>query len=262
MEFHTVPAKGWRIAMGRAAGVGPLLVYLHGLGCAGSQDWPPVAAAPALAGRASLWVDLPGFGRSDRPSGFSYDLADQADLLTELLAPGAGVVPAGTPIALIGHSMGGTLAVLVAERLIAARRPPVALVLAEAILNPGDAATSARVAAKSEARFVSAWPRWVQAFPSPFYREEMRLADPTAYYCTAVSLMRHSEQILERFLALPVPTKGFIAGGRSDPPIHRTARRLAAAGLPIATVPGSGHGFSEDDPAGLAAAIAGFVTAH
>lgn len=260
MAWYMVPGKGWRIATGRMDGAGPLLVYLHGLGCSGSRDWPPVAGATALADRASLRVDLPGFGRSDRPPDFSYDLADQADLLTEMLAPGAGVAPGTAPIALVGHSMGGTLAVLLAERLVAAGRPPAAVLLAEAVLAPGDATTSARVAAKPEARFVAAWPRWVEAFPSPFYREEMRMAEPTAYHRTACSLIHHSEGMLERFLALPVPTKGFIVGGRSDPPIHRTARRVAEAGVPVAMVPNSGHGFSEDDPTGFAAAIAKLMT--
>ena len=85
------------------------------------------------------------------------------------------------------------------------------------------------------------------------------MADPTAYHRTACSLLRHSEGLLDRFVALPVRTKGFIVGAKSDRPIYRTAAHLAESGVPIITVEGSGHGFSEDAPAGLAEAIAGVL---
>lgn len=248
LAFYTVPRTGWRIATGWAPGRGPLLVYLHGLGCAGSRDWPPVAAAPASQGRASLWVDLLGFGRSDRPPDFSYDLADQADLLLPLLAAVPGAV------ALVGHSLGGTLAVLVAERLMAGGRPPAAVLVAEPNLRPDDAGMSARAAAKPLERFVAAWPRWVAAFPSPHYREDMRLADPVAFHRSAASLLHHGGHMLPRLVALPAPT-GYILGGQSEQATHATAQLVRAAGVAVATVPGSGHGFSADDPAGFAAAI-------
>jgi pimeloyl-ACP methyl ester carboxylesterase len=251
MEFYTVPGEGWRIATGRTAGAGPLLVYVHGLGCAGSRDWPPVAGAPALAGRASLWVDLLGFGLSDKPPQFSYDLAEQAGILAAFIQAAVN-----QPFALVGHSMGGTLSVLLAELLAVAGRPPVAVVLAEPVLDPAIATNSARVAAKPEARFVAAWERWAGAHPSPFYREDMRMATGYAYHRSAVSLLRHSRGLMAQFAGLAVPVKGFILGGQSDRPMREQAEQTAALGVALAVVPGSGHGFSEDDPAGFAEAIA------
>ena len=76
--------------MGRTPGAGPLLVYVHGLGCAGNLDWPPVMRGTALQGHASLWVDLVGFGQSERPADFSYDLRDQAELLAARLGAERG----------------------------------------------------------------------------------------------------------------------------------------------------------------------------
>jgi pimeloyl-ACP methyl ester carboxylesterase len=241
------------LASGRVAGEGPLLVYLHGLGCAGSRDWPPVATSPPLAKRASLWLDLPGFGSSPRPAGFGYDFDEQAAAVAGTLAAEAA------PLALVGHSMGGTLAVMVAERLVAAGRPPVAVVLAEPNLRAEDATTSARVAALPEAAFVEAWPRFVAGVASAWYRESLRLADPAAYHRSAVSLVAHGQAMLPRFVALPVPGKAYVLGGRSDAATHETARLVTQAGIEVVTVTGSGHEFSAEDPAGLAAAIAGVV---
>ena len=65
--------------------------------------------------------------------------------------------------------------------------------------------------------------------------------------------------MLERFAALPVARKAYVLGGRSDETPRETARRVAAAGRPIACVERSGHELSADDPAGFAEAIARFV---
>lgn len=254
VSVYMVPDHSWRIVWERHEGDGPLLVYLHGLGCAGSRDWHPVAVSPALAGRASLWVDLLGFGQSDHPHDFGYDLAEQAELLATLLAA-PGVVPAAEPFVLVGHSMGGTLAILLAERLLALGRTPAAVLVAEPVLRPADAGMSAIAASKSESRFTAAWSRWVEFFPSAHYRENMRLAAPVGFHRSAVSLVHHGATMLERFVRLPL-LKGYVLGAKSNAATHETARLVAAAGIPVAHVNGSGHGFSEDDPSGFAAAIA------
>jgi len=79
-ELSPVPGTPYRIALRRWEGRGPLLVYLHGIGLSGNGDWPRLMQSDSLAGRASLAVDLLGFGQSPRPQGFSYELADQAEL--------------------------------------------------------------------------------------------------------------------------------------------------------------------------------------
>jgi pimeloyl-ACP methyl ester carboxylesterase len=244
-----LPGTRYRVLRGRSSGTTPVIVYLHGLGCAGSRDWPPVARSSALQGRASLWVDLLGFGQSDRPQDFSYELTEQARLLVSLLGDNMG------PVALVGHSMGGTLALLMAEELVRAGRPPAALLVAEPNLRSEDATGSAIAAAISEDGFVAKWPRWVASLDAPMYRETVRLADPVAFHRSATSLVRVGQGLIPRLAAVPVPVKGYILGERSDATTHVTARQVAAAGIPVVTVEASGHGFSEDNPEGFARAI-------
>ncbi|HUY46103.1 MAG TPA: alpha/beta hydrolase [Streptosporangiaceae bacterium] len=86
---------------------GPLLVLVHGLG--GSLvSWAAIAPALARTTRV-LAIDLAGFGRT-RGSGLSASLPANRDLLQRFLTQ-----VAGRPAVLVGHSMGGTIAVMQAS---------------------------------------------------------------------------------------------------------------------------------------------------
>ena len=61
-------------------GEGLPLVFIHGLGCASSYDYPRVASDPALNGRRKILIDLPGFGYSDKPHDFSYNIHNKRKL--------------------------------------------------------------------------------------------------------------------------------------------------------------------------------------
>ncbi|MFF7140168.1 alpha/beta fold hydrolase [Streptomyces nodosus] len=84
----------------------PPLVLLHALG-EDATDWEVVV--PALARSRRVYaLDLRGHGRSDWPGEYSLELM-QTDVLRFLDALGLG------PVDLIGHSMGGIVAYLLAE---------------------------------------------------------------------------------------------------------------------------------------------------
>lgn len=84
---------------------GQRVVFCHGLFGQG-RNWTQVAKAIAADHRVAL-VDMPNHGRSEWTSDFSY--ADAADQVASLLS-------ADDPVALVGHSMGGKIAMLVALR--------------------------------------------------------------------------------------------------------------------------------------------------
>ncbi|TNC23192.1 alpha/beta fold hydrolase [Amycolatopsis alkalitolerans] len=87
------------------------VVYVHGLG-GSSTNWTDLAMllSPFANG---VSVDLPGFGFSEPVRGFRFGLDEHADELAKFVE-GLG----GGPVHLVGNSMGGAVALL-----LAARRP-------------------------------------------------------------------------------------------------------------------------------------------
>jgi len=84
---------------------GSLIVFCHGLFGQG-RNWTGIAKAFTDDHRALL-VDLPQHGRSSWSDHFSY--VDVADQVAELLDP-------DDPVTLVGHSMGGKTAMVLALR--------------------------------------------------------------------------------------------------------------------------------------------------
>ena len=124
-------------------GDGPPLLWLHGWQCSSTGELMPVAVQPPLRGRGSLLVDFLGHGYSDKPLDFAYTREAHARTIVALI-DGLGLSECG----IVGHSMGGAVAVLVA-----AARPAVVsvLVLAEASVDPG---ISVSLSGQTEDRFV------------------------------------------------------------------------------------------------------------
>ncbi|MFE9017217.1 alpha/beta fold hydrolase [Streptomyces sp. NPDC007808] len=241
--------KGSCIRWTETPGEEPARVYVHGLGAVSSVYHTHIAARPELAGRRSLFVDLPGHGISDRPQDFGYRLEDHADALAAALdaAELSGAE-------LIAHSMGGSVAIVLAHR-----RPDLVsrLVLTEPNLDasPPPAAGSAWITAYDEEEFVGGAHARVLEAVGPLWASTMRLADPRALYRSAVWLRRGSEpimrDILEGLSIDRVLLQGELTGELPG------AQALEAAGVRVVTVPGAGHNVMFDDPDTFAAAVAG-----
>jgi pimeloyl-ACP methyl ester carboxylesterase len=146
-----VTPEGDRIRWVELPGREPPRVYVHGLGATSPAYFTEIAVHPLLAGHRSLLIDLLGHGISDRPASFDYTLEAHADALAEALTA-AGV----TGAELIAHSMGGSVAVV-----LAARHPRLVsrLVLVDANLDPIPRAPgssgSSGIAAYTEQRFLA-----------------------------------------------------------------------------------------------------------
>ena len=105
-----VDVDGVKLHVRRTPGTGEApAVYVHGLG-GSSTNWTDLAAllAPYAGGTA---LDLPGFGYSEPPAGFTFSLDAHAEVVVNYIESlGEG------PVHLLGNSMGGAVALLVAAR--------------------------------------------------------------------------------------------------------------------------------------------------
>ncbi|GAB3875615.1 alpha/beta fold hydrolase [Terrabacter terrigena] len=93
-------------------GDAPTVVLVHATGETGA-DWAAVAGALA-ADRLVVAVDLRGHGSSPWPG--SYALDELADDLVATVERLVAADPAGRPVDLVAHSLGGLVAVLLAGR--------------------------------------------------------------------------------------------------------------------------------------------------
>ncbi len=194
----------------RRVGEGAELVWIHGLG-ESSVSFEPVVAA--LPGFAHTLVDLPGYGRSPWPVE-TPGLDALADHLARWLADRA-------PAALVGHSMGGVLATLVAERTHVR-----AVIDVDGNLTFGDCNFSRQVLPFSfddwRARGFAELRAKVYADgvgkpPLRGYHAAMCFASPDVFYKHAADLVALSktETLAARLAALQSPAL-YIAGGPPD----------------------------------------------
>ncbi|WP_030572079.1 alpha/beta fold hydrolase [Streptomyces aureocirculatus] len=241
--------KGSLIRWTESAGPGPARVYLHGLGAASAPYHAHIAARPELAGRRSLFLDLPGHGLSDRPADFGYALEDHADAVAAALDE-AAVRQAN----LVAHSMGGSVAIVLAQR-----RPDLVarLVLTEANLDahPPRTAGSSQIAAYEEGHFVREGHTRVLEQTGPLWAATMRLADPIALHRSATGLVRGTSPTLRATLMRLPMERTYLQGGLSGQLTGHD--ELVASGVRVVVVPEAGHNVMLDNPAAFAAAVVG-----
>jgi pimeloyl-ACP methyl ester carboxylesterase len=111
VQSRSVTVSGYHVhynAEGPADG--RVVVLVHGLGGRG-DDWRDLAPYLVKAGFRVYMPDLPGYGLSERPAGFSYSVHDEAEVVVAFMdVLGLKQVDLG------GWSMGGAIAQHIAFR--------------------------------------------------------------------------------------------------------------------------------------------------
>lgn len=132
MREYEIKGTSFKIRYQDLSGTQIPIVFIHGLGCAGSYDYPHVAAHPSIANHRRILVDLLGAGYSDKPSEFPYNVGSHAAYLKDFI-----IDLKLEEFILFGHSLGGAIAI----ELAALCKDRIShLILSEANLDPsGDA---------------------------------------------------------------------------------------------------------------------------
>ena len=223
-------------------GEGPALVLLHGF-TADIQSWSPLEKAIG-PGPALIRIDLPCHGKSPlrRVAGFANLARMMVDAFDEATADLG-------PVHLIGHSLGGAIAIAIAD--IRPRRVADLTLIAPAGLGPEiDAATLVGISRATRAESLAPWLRRLMANPDSItdsYAEaamrsrenpQMRAAQADM----AAAVFADGTQTFDVQAALTrvtAPTR--IIWGRQDhviPYRHAIAQRIDAA---LHLLDGAGH---------------------
>ncbi len=182
-----VPPAAWIAQPGplhinTRTGTGLPLVLIHGF-TADSQGWAPLEKALG-PGRPLIRIDLPGHGRSPRRRVRSF--ADLARMMTEAFDL---ATRDHDRVDLLGHSLGGALALAIAD--IRPRRVASLCLLAPAGMGPEiDAATLTGITRASRAESLAPWLRRLTATPDGISDDYARAAmkqrgDPMLRACQA-----------------------------------------------------------------------------
>lgn len=204
-------------------GADPPLLWLHGWQCSSTGELLPAAVQAPLRGRRSLLIDLLGHGYSDKPHDFAYSKEEHARTVVALIDE-LGITECG----LVGHSMGGGVAVHVA-----AARPDVVslLVMAEGSIDaeggePMDGQTEREFVERGFADLLEARSKDAQAQPGSLGAAHLgitRLVEPRALYREAVSMAEGTNPPIRPLLRdLPMP-RWYLMGELSDP-VGRSSR--------------------------------------
>jgi len=238
----------------------PPLLWLHGWQCSSTGELMPVAVQAPLRGRRSILVDFLGHGYSDRPPEFAYTREAHARTIVALI-DALGLSECG----LVGHSMGGAVAVHVA-----ADRPATVslLIMAEGAVDAGGEApfgglTEEQFVTHGFRELLEAQSKEAEAQPDGLRAAHLgitRLVDPRALHREGVSLERGTDPSVRSLLRTLRMPRWYLQGELSDPQPD-LQHDLAGMGIGWKVVPKTAHVMGLQNPEGLAQAVAEAMTA-
>ena len=250
MKQYRLKQGGHAVRYHDLPGAEPPLVFLHGLGCASSFEYPTVLAQPALSGRRALLIDLLGAGYSDKPLAFDYSVEAHAAYLNEMLhALGLN------QIILFGHSLGGAVAICLAGLL---KERISKLILTESNLDKSPvSAVSRKVGTQSLEAFLSGGYADLLARAqkrNPYWGATLAHCLPEAIWGISRSAVRGgTPSWRQQLYDLHLP-RTFIFGANSLPSADMDV--LPVHGIRVCVIPYAGHSMALENPGALADTIA------
>ncbi|WP_287596506.1 alpha/beta hydrolase [Thermomonas sp.] len=250
----------------------PTLVMLHGY-TGSKENWYPLARE--LGGRYRLLIpDLPGWGASQRKPGVGYGFPEQAEHVAAFIR----AVSPDRPVVLLGHSMGGGIAALVAARHPQAVAK-VGLLNAAGVRfkdnrfgldvlaghNPFAVEDAASLQRYLDTVFFDAAARpWIP-WPASTGLIEKRRADAAFEQSVLDRIGRGEDSLLPGEEAARIRQPALLLWCRQDAVIDASALDLYAARIPQARkvlLDGCGHMSLMERPREVADAVVGWIDAH
>ncbi len=253
MKVHYYPAYDAYIRYQDFPGYKTTVVFLHGLGCASSSDYPTIAAQLAAQGYRCLLVDLLGAGFSDHPADFGYSVTEHAQAILALVNS-----LELKSFALVGHSAGGAVAITLAslcdDRVVG-------LVLAEPNLIPGGGLFSRSIAVQVQTDYIDrGYALQIQQAVETnnhIWSATMAVASPIAVYKLAQSLVEGTiPSWREQLLRFSFPT--IVLFGEYSLP-DADFDLLPTQGINVACIADAGHSMMWENPLAVAENILCFL---
>lgn len=231
-------------------GTGTPLVFVHGLGCAASYEYPRVVTDKNFSGRRAILIDLPGYGYSEKPKDYRYSIPEQAQVVAELISH-----LKLEKFLLYGHSMGGSINIEAAQLL---GESLCGLVVSEPNFHPGGGFFSQQICSNSEADYVSTIHHSMVSDESGPWAGSLSVAAPWAVWRGAESLINGNDWI-GAFAELNKP-KALIFGERSLP--DSDFEQIRTMNISTVVLPACGHSMSWENPSALAKALDAFCQCY
>ncbi len=226
--------------------VDELVVFIHGLGC-NKDSFKEVWNRNDFKPFSILIPDMAGFGDSSKPDGWSYSIEDHVASIAQLLK---NPRYDGKKVNLVGHSMGGSVGLLLAEKIPNVSR----FISIEGTLVAEDRGVKSeratettydefidnvfddmkQVLAATDNKSLQLWRQWIER------------ARPEAFYKTALSLygLSKTRKLVDAYNALQCD-KYYLYGARTQ--------KMSAIGLiedqsTVIRIPDAGHFIFNDNP--------------
>jgi haloalkane dehalogenase len=234
------------------------IVIFHGIGGSSIEEYASLFDRQDLESWPLLAVDLLGFGCSDKPDTFDYSLGTQAEamaaLFIELQLP---------PVILLGHSLGGSLAMIFAKKFPQRVR---ALIMAEAGLEFKYLVLSRWASRYTEEVFTSQFAALMSGTAGGLLgnfstQPTMKMTSASAFYRTSVSLIAAAkgDVLLGDFYSSPLWRTFWIGEKTRERYGDSFLQELDQRGISWCIIKGAGHQLILEQPEHFGAMLADFV---
>ncbi|AXI25973.1 alpha/beta hydrolase [Gemella sp. ND 6198] len=249
MKEYQLRNRNYKIRYNDFPGEQTPIIFIHGLGCAGSFDYVEIAANKKFLGYRKILIDLLGAGYSDKPLDFVYNVKNHAQYLSEFLED-----LNLDKVILFGHSLGGAISI---ELCSLCQEKVEKLILTEPNLDPAKKGRSSwAVAQYTEEDYKKRLKGLIELCESgrnTMWAATLRNWLPEAAYQISKDAVSDREVSWRKlFYSFPIP-KYFIFGEKTLP--NDDLEELPKNGIVVKTVSNAGHSMAWDNPIGLVEVI-------